>query len=157
MRFAEDVLGCPDQYVNDILSGEFTDVQDGDTVFKGIQLRENDEFQSFVERAFPNYSTTYNFVRQSPINQVEPNFIHTDEMMGDKTVLLYLNKIFPQGDGTTLYDGDNPMFVFYAKYNRMISFDSRIPHSRNIFENYGEGESARLVQVIFMKLNECNP
>ncbi len=153
MNIIEDVLAYPDKYISDILKGEFTDIQDGDTVFNGIQLRDNDEFQSFVERMFPNYSTAYNFVRASPLNQIEPNFIHTDEMMGDKTILLYLNKIFPQGDGTTLYDGENPMCVFHAKYNRMISFDSRIPHSRNIFENYGSGDSARLVQVIFMKKN----
>ncbi len=157
MNIVEEVLAYPDMYVDDILKGEFIDVQDGDTVFRGIQLRENDELQSFVESMFPEYSTSYNFVRSSPLNQVEPNFIHTDEMMGDKTILLYLNKTFPQGDGTTLYAGEDPMCVFHAKYNRMISFDSRIPHSRNIFENYGEGDSARLVQVIFMKLNECNP
>lgn len=150
----DGVINNPDQYVDDILSGEFTDVQDGDNVFKGIQLRSNDELQKFAEQVFPGYKVAYNFVRQSPLNQTEPNFIHTDEMMGDKTILLYLNKTFPEGDGTTLYKGDNPMCVFHAEYNRMISFDSKIPHSRNIYENYGEGESSRLVQVIFMKQDD---
>ena len=150
----DGVINNPDQYVSEILQGEFTDVPDGDNVFKGIQLRSNDELQKFAEQVFPGYKVAYNFVRQSPLNQTEPNFIHTDEMMGDKTILLYLNKTFPEGDGTTLYKGDNPMCVFHAEYNRMISFDSKIPHSRNIYENYGEGESSRLVQVIFMKQDD---
>lgn len=150
----DGVINNPDRYVSEILKGEFTDVPDGDKVFKGIQLRGDDELKVFAEQVFPGYKVTYNFVRQSPLNQTEPNFIHTDEMMGDKTILLYLNKTFPKGDGTTLYKGENPMCVFHAEYNRMISFDSKIPHSRNIYENYGEGESSRLVQVMFMKQDD---
>jgi hypothetical protein len=78
-------------------------------------------------------------------------------MMGDKTVLLYLNKWQPIEDGTTLYkfnkvaDDYLPMCTFYAQYNRLVIFDSSIPHSRNIFENFGEGEYSRLVQVMFLK------
>jgi hypothetical protein len=149
----DGVIEDPDKYVADIIKGGFSDIHDGQNTFKGIQVRKDDEFQSFVENVFSNFFVTYNFVRQSPVNQVEPNFIHTDEMMGDKTILLYLNKIYPKGDGTTLYKNGNPMCVFYSEYNRMVSFDSRIPHSRNIFENFGEGASSRLVQVIFMKEN----
>jgi hypothetical protein len=33
----------------------------------------------------------------------------------------------------------------------MVAFDSDCPHSRNIFENFGEGDEARLVQVIFLE------
>tara|TARA_R110000851_G_scaffold26347_1_gene74833 strand:- start:1767 stop:2234 length:468 start_codon:yes stop_codon:yes gene_type:complete len=147
----DDVIKDPDAYVDDILSRGFTDVPDGDKVFKGIQPRPHDELQSFVMTMFPDYVTTYNFVRQSSLHQVEPNFIHTDEMMGDKTVVLYLNKTFPKQAGTTLYKGETPMCTLYAEYNRMIVFDSRIPHSRNIFENFGEGENSRLAQVMFIK------
>jgi len=40
-------------------------------------------------------SSPYNFIRQSPFRQEEPNFIHTDEMMGDITCILYLNQFHP--------------------------------------------------------------
>jgi len=39
----------------------------------------------------------------------------------------------------------------YSKFNRMIAFNSDSLHSRNLFENFGEGESARLIQVAFLK------
>jgi len=153
----DDFLDNPNQYVFDILKGKFNDVQDGEVLFKGIQVRGMDELQYKIEEAFPNYEVTFNFIRQSPLDQEEPNFIHTDEMMGDKTILLYLNKNHPKSDGTTLYNFNKvaddyvPMCTFYAKYNRLVIFDSPIPHSRNIFENFGEGEYSRLVQVIFLK------
>ena len=85
----DKVIEDPDQYVKDILKLKFQDVQDGDKLFKGIQIRKDDELQAKIEKSYPDYYVTYNFVRQSPLNQIEPNFIHTDEMMGDKTVLLY--------------------------------------------------------------------
>lgn len=147
-----NIIKNPDQYVKDILSNKFVDIKDGDTVFKGIQIRKDDELQKKIEVAFPNYMVTYNFVRQSPLNQKEPNFIHSDEMMGDKTILLYLNKNYPNGAGTTLYHNNIPMCVFYAAYNRMVMFDSIVSHSRNIFQNYGSGNESRLVQVMFIKL-----
>tara|TARA_Y100001970_G_C14111467_1_gene791121 strand:- start:342 stop:809 length:468 start_codon:yes stop_codon:yes gene_type:complete len=147
-----NIIDDPDQYVNNILEGEFIDVQDGDNVFKGIQVRSNDELQQKVEKAFPQYFVTYNFVRQSPVNQKEPNFIHTDEMMGDMTILLYLNKKYPKQAGTTLYQDDKPMCVFHAAYNRMVIFDSKIPHSRNLYKNFGTKKDSRLVQVMFIKL-----
>jgi len=154
----DNFLDEPNKYVIDVLKEKFEDVADGDTLFKGIQLRSMDEMQYKIEKAYPDYMVTYNFIRQSSLNQEEPNFIHTDEMMGDKTILLYLNKHHPVEDGTTLYKfnkvSDNylPMCTFYAQYNRLVVFDSSIPHSRNIFENFGEGEDSRLVQVIFLKL-----
>jgi len=51
-----------------------------------------------------------------------------------------------------MYDSDDkPSCVVYSKYNRMLCFTSQVRHSRNIFENFGEGESSRLIQVIFLK------
>ena len=153
----DNFLEDPNKYVIDVLKNEFEDVKAGDTIFKGIQVRTIDELQYKVEDAFPDYEVTFNFIRQSPLNQKEPNYIHTDEMMGDKTVLLYLNKHHPMEDGTTLYkfnrvaDDYLPMCTFYAQYNRLVIFDSSIPHSRNMYENFGEGEYARLVQVMFLK------
>ena len=61
----------------------------------------------------------------------------------------------PVEDGTTIYDDDkNPLVKVYSNYNRMIAFDSNMLHSRNLFENFGEGQNARLIQVIFLKAKQ---
>jgi hypothetical protein len=149
----DDVLSDPDAYVKEIYCGDFVDVPDGDKTFKNIQPRKDDEFSKIVMEYFGSkFDIAYNFVRMSPYGQEEPNYIHTDEMMGDLTVILYLSKEHPDNDGTTMYDSDEkPSCVVYSKYNRMLSFTSHVRHSRNIFENFGEGQSSRLIQVIFLK------
>lgn len=149
----DDVLSDPDAYVKEIYCGEFVDVPDGDKTFKNIQPRKDDEFSKIVMDYFGSkFDIAYNFVRMSPYGQEEPNYIHSDEMMGDLTVILYLSKEHPDNDGTTMYDSDEkPSCVVYSKYNRMLSFTSHVRHSRNIFENFGEGQSSRLIQVIFLK------
>jgi hypothetical protein len=128
-------------------------VADGEYTFRNIQPRDsNDEFALYVTNLFLGYRVGLNFIRKSPLNQEEPNFIHTDEMMGDITCILYLNEDAPDEDGTTIYDNDKkPFITMYSKYNRMIAFNADAPHSRNIFDNFGEAESARLVQIIFLK------
>jgi len=148
----DNIIKNPDIYVKEVLDKEFIDIEDGTHgVFKGIQPRKNDELEGFVLKLFPNYSVGYNFVRQSPCRQVEPNFIHSDEMMGDKTVLLYLNKEYPSNAGTTIYNEDvSPSCVIYMKYNRLVVFDSYHKHSRNLKDNFGKGEDSRLVQVMFL-------
>ena len=40
-----DIIKSPDLYVKEILRGSFIDIEDGDNVFRGIQVRENDELQ----------------------------------------------------------------------------------------------------------------
>ena len=65
-----------------------------------------------------------------------------------------LNKIYPKEAGTTLYENNKPMCTIYASFNRMIVFDSTLPHSRNMFDNFGEDIHSRLVQVIFIKKDE---
>jgi len=151
----DDVIKEPKVYVRDIFDIGFQDITLGEQTFKNIQPRDNnDEFAKAVKFAFPEYKVAYNFVRKSPFNQAEPNFIHTDEMMGDITVILYLNKLSPDEDGTIIYDNDHkPLCRLYSKFNRMVAFLSRMPHSRSIFENFGDGEEARLIQVIFLKAN----
>lgn len=148
----DDVIINPEKYIDDILSGSFCDVPDGEKVFKNIQPRDHDEFYYYILAMFPDYKVSYNFVRMSPHNQEEPNFIHRDDMMGDLTCILYLNKQRPASDGTTIYDeNENPLCVVYSKMNRMFVFDSKYLHSRNIYENFGEGRYSRLIQVIFLK------
>jgi len=149
----DDVIKDPKDYVSDIYNHEFQDLADGDDIFRNIQSRDNyDEFARYVTELFNGYKVNVNFIRKSPLNQVEPNFIHTDEMMGDITCILYLNEDAPENDGTTIYDENNEALIsIYSKFNRMIAFDSDAPHSRNILENFGQDKSARLVQVIFLK------
>lgn len=149
----DNIIKDPLSYVSDIHLHGFQDVADGEYTFKNIQPRDkNDEFAQYVTNLFVGYKVDLNFVRKSPLNQEEPNFVHTDEMMGDITCLLYLNEQAPDDDGTTIYDENKkPLLTMYSKFNRMIAFTSNAPHSRNLFDNFGEAQTARLVQVIFLK------
>lgn len=150
----DNIIKDPLSYVSDIHLHGFQDVADGDNIFRNIQPRDsNDEFAEYVNSIFgSSYKVNLNFVRKSPLNQEEPNFVHTDEMMGDITCLLYLNEQAPEDDGTTIYDEDKkPLLTMYSKFNRMIAFSADAPHSRNLFKNFGEGLNARLIQVIFLK------
>ena len=121
-------------------------------MFKKIQQRGEDALYSLVSHFMPEYEIVMNFVRKSPLGQKEPNFIHTDEMHGDKTLIYYLNQTYPEGYGTTIYDNnDIPILIHRAQFNSLFMFDSGYKHSRNIEENFGEGEDARMVQVMFLK------
>jgi len=154
LMVSDNVLQNPHEYVSDILKNEFVDIYDGVNTFQNIQPRDHsDEFtQMVIDFIGSNYEVSWNFIRKSPKGQKEPNFIHTDEMMGDITAILYLSRQHPEEDGTTIYGEDGkPSCVIYSKFNRMLIFDSKLPHSRNIFENFGQDDSSRLVQVVFLK------
>ena len=147
----ENVISNPDSYVEEILNSGFYDLDDGENLFKNVCQKEQDEFYEFLLKNIPNYKVVLNFVRQSSLDQKEPNYIHTDEMMGDLTAILYLNKKHPTRYGTTLYDGDNnKIFICKAKYNSLFIFPSSVKHSRNILNNFGKGNNSRLVQVAFL-------
>ena len=104
-------------------------------------------------QVFPEYEITLNFVRKSTLKKV--GFIHTDDMHGDRTVILYLNKNYPEGYGTTLYDeNETPVLINRAQYNSAFIFESRIKHSRNIKTNFGSDSDARMVQVMFLKAKD---
>jgi hypothetical protein len=148
----DNFLPNADHHLKNVLSGQFYDVADGDKVFKGIQPRDGDEVAQLLLNMYPDYEIAHNFIRLSPYGQIEPNFIHTDEMMGDLTAILYLTKKPPKDDGTTLYDESyNKILITNAKFNRLFVFDSTILHSRNIFDNYGQGEYSRIIQVAFLR------
>jgi hypothetical protein len=149
----DHVIKDPKKYVSDILNEGFKYIEDGRNTFKGIQLRDaNDEFGEICTKLFPGYYVNYNFVRRSPLWQSEPNYIHTDEMMGDITCILYLNEQHPYDDGTIIYDeNDNRVMMFHSRFNRMMTFNSEVKHSRSIYENFGDGDNARLIQVVFLK------
>ena len=150
--FFDDVLRNPDEYVDDILDNGFIDFNDGHQVFKRVMPRGLDEFTSFLLENYPDYEVALSFARQSPEGQEEPNYIHTDEMMGDLTAVLYLNKEHPIQYGTTIYDDDdNILYINHARYNSCFVFSSNLPHSRNLENNFGDGDDSRLVQVVFLK------
>jgi hypothetical protein len=158
----EDVIKDPEKYVSEILKGSFEDVEAYNDkaekiIFKNLQIRGGDEFADFLNKHLPNFEIKYNFVRQSPFKQKEPNFIHKDDMMGDVTCLLYLNNSHPKDYGTTIYDDSKKKtFTYYAKYNSLLIFDSQLNHSRNIEKNFGAEDKSRLVQVAFLKYKNGN-
>jgi hypothetical protein len=141
-----DFLSDVDTHIDNIFSNDFIDIEG----FKGIQLRE-DIVGDTILSLFPDYEIAYNFARLSPEGQVEPNYIHSDEMMGELTCVLYLSKEHPEYDGTTFLDKNNDtQLVVRSKCNRMIIFPSVISHCRNIFSNFGSGKKSRLIQVLFL-------
>ncbi len=147
-----DVLEDPDEYVSSILEKEFFDFFDGVSTFKNVLKLESDYVTDTIEDIL-DLDLVLSFARQSPENQNEPNFIHTDDMHGQYTGILYLNKVHPSEYGTTLYDEDeNPSLIYRAKYNSLFLFPSNTKHSRNMLENFGEGDGSRLVQVMFFSL-----
>ena len=152
IKIYENVISNPDIYVEEILKKGFYNLPDGDNLFKNVSQKYEDEFYKFLFKNIDNYKVVLNFVRQSPLGQKEPNYIHTDDMMGDLTAILYLNKKYPTGYGTTLYDKDNnEVLICKAKYNSLFIFPSHVKHSRNSLHNFGDGDDARLVQVCFLK------
>lgn len=146
-----DAISDPESHVLEIKEEGFVDVQLGKDLFKNVQAKETDKMSMFLNEKYPLYSVALNFARKSPLNQIEPNYIHTDEMMGDLTAVLYLNKNPDSRDGTTIYLGEEGKRVIKSKFNKMVVFPSHLEHSRNILENYGEGDDARLIQVVFLK------
>tara|TARA_R110001592_G_scaffold38717_2_gene127618 strand:+ start:1676 stop:2143 length:468 start_codon:yes stop_codon:yes gene_type:complete len=147
----EDVITNVDSYVEDIHNYGFEDVQLEEGLFKNIQVRPEDDLVEILKGYYPIHKAVLNFVRRSPKNQVEPNWIHTDDMMGDLTAILYLSKNHPEEDGTTLYYKGFKSCILRSRYNRLIVFPSHLYHSRNIFDNFGFADEARLIQVCFLK------
>jgi len=150
--FLTNVYNKPDEYVSSLKKKGFVDFNDGVSTFKNVQKLEADDLIKSIEKLL-DAELVLSFARMSPLGQEEPNFIHKDDMHGDYTAILYLNKTYPTGYGTTLYDeDDNEILVCKAKYNSLFIFPSNIKHSRNCLHNFGEGDEARLVQVMFLKL-----
>lgn len=149
----DNFLDDPELHLQDIFDHDFIDVPSDVGTFKNIQDRQSDIVSDAVLKLMPSHDVAYNFVRKSPLDQDEPTYIHSDEIMGDLTCLLYLSKSHPKDDGTTIYEDDEltKTMEFRSKFNRMIIFDAKLFHSRNILSNFGVNKSARLIQVIFLK------
>lgn len=169
VRVFDNVLSKPADYRLVALRREFRSIPVGGDVFHGISLAYGSELQRRIGEFVPGGKPTLSFFRQSPEGQVEPNYIHTDEAMGDWTAILYLNPTPAAGDGTSFWvDGatgatrgsvvgeagkDLARWTLAARvpaaFNRMVVFDGALFHSRSIEENYGQGDDARLIQVVF--------
>jgi Family of unknown function (DUF6445) len=174
----DDVLADPMAYRAAVLARPFGTVPFGPEItFHGIQVAEDPTFLIWIGQQFPALVPTLSFFRQSPRGQVEPNYVHTDRDMGDWTAILYLVPNPPFGDGTEFWkhratgadrslaiDAESQLDEQHAwadpaqwelllhvpaKFGRALLFPSNQFHSRAIPENYGTGEDARLIQVVF--------
>lgn len=175
IHIIEDVLPDPVGYRERMLRSSFETMNFGEAgVFHGIAR--SDELgtvlPALITQRLPQLISKLTFLRKSPYGQVEPNFIHTDSGMGDWTGILYLNEKPAAGDGTDFWRHWDTGFVepnggdektadwkdsakwnrwhhVEAKFNRLLLFKAPLFHSRAIFENYGSGDDARLIQVVF--------
>jgi hypothetical protein len=151
----DDVIQEPDTYRQKALASQFGSVSFGEVTFHGVAPAPDDEMGSWFAQRFPMYEATVTFLRKSPLGQAEPNFIHSDEEMGDVTAILYLNPNPPKEDGTVFWKRHKNAWESTekvdAKFNRAVVFDAPLYHSRAIERNYGSGNEARLIQVLFAK------
>lgn len=174
----DGVLADPEAYRSTALRSGFQSVPIGPAVFHGIGFALPDaSLPAWILERYPHLTPTLSFFRQSPEGQAEPNFIHTDLDMGEWTGILYLTPEPPAGDGTAFWrhratgaigsvaDTDEARLdewmdwrqhdkwerwqTVEAAFNRLLLFPARYFHSRAIAENYGAGDAARLIQIVF--------
>ena len=167
---SDGLLADPDQYRADALARPVITVPDSDQSFRGIAVLDVtiDPVSRLIADRWPTLRPHLTFLRKSPQGQIEPNFIHTDDGMGEWTGILYLNPVSADGDGTDFWrfretgeiagsswrahSHDLPRWERWrhltASFNRLILFDARLFHSRAIYDNYGNGDEARLIQVV---------
>lgn len=154
IRVIDDVLADPHAYRKTALSQDFRDVTIGPDTFRGIALASEDGVARVAAEAV-HADPVLSFFRKSPQGQTEPNYVHSDEGMGAFTGIYYMNPEPPDGDGTTFWEKNAdewwPKQHVPARFNRLLVFSAEIPHSRALFDNYGEGDDARLIQVVFLR------
>ncbi len=173
-----DVLPDPMAYRDEALRQTFGDVRTSpDVVFHGIGTVVPATVPDWLFARHPTLQPTLSFFRQSPLWQQEPNYIHTDRDMGDWTAILYLNPNPPPNDGTAFfrhkptgsthstssteaefleewqYWRDPEQWEIWYQvegaFNRLVLFSAELFHARGLPDNYGTGEDARLIQLIF--------
>ena len=177
IRVHDDLLADPVAYRDALLSLDYRSIAIGPVTFHGIAECRDEGVPHWIAHRYSEARPGVTFVRRSPQGQAEPNFIHTDRDMGDWTGIFYLNPDPPAGDGTrfwrhrrtgatasTARTADEcqaewhswrddaqwePWHTVPARFNRLIVFPAPLFHSRAIPDNYGAGDQARLIQVVF--------
>lgn len=154
IRIVDDALADPMAYLSDVKRLPFRNVTLGPDTFRGIALARRPDVARVAE-AETNTSAVLSFFRRSPLGQVEPNYVHSDDAMGAFTGIYYMNPEPPDGDGTAFWEREGSGWKRVrrvpAKFNRLLVFSAGLHHSRALFDNYGEGDGARLIQVIFLR------
>lgn len=178
IRVLDNVLPEPDTYRSAALLCDFHDIPAGPITFHGMAEIGQSPLSVMLREQF-GLETTWSGFRLSPEGQEEPNFIHTDQDMGEWTAILYLHPEPPTGDGTCFWrskqtgeiqsvttdpqarygewvrwrqlDQWEPWHTVPSRFNRLLLFPANYYHSRAIFENWGAGDDARLIQLCFGK------
>ena len=154
MQILDDVLADPMAYLAGVRRLPFRDLTFGRDTFCGIAMAHRRDVAAVAETR-TGAQAVLSFFRRSPAGQPEPNFIHSDEAMGRFTGILYLNPDPADGDGTAFWEREGAGWkmsrLVPAKFNRMVIFDAALQHSRALFDNYGGGDGARLIQVTFLR------
>lgn len=176
-RVIDGALEHPELFRAAVLAQPIQTVDFGEgQAFHGIHIPPAALVQELIDSMAvhaPNARLRVTFARQSPLGQVEPNFVHSDAAEADLTGILYLNPTPLEGDGTRFWrrkasgavrgpwdadcqadSHDRDAWECWrhveAAFNRLVLFRSDYYHSRAIVDNYGAGDDARLIQVIFM-------
>ena len=175
----DNVLPDPEGYRALALAHAFQTFEIGGDQWHGFAACCQTDIVDWLRDVRPDLTATLSFLRHSPQGQQEPNFVHTDRGMGDWTALYYLNPSPPEGDGTDFWQHgwsgvtesyadsdvamaqeeaawrDTPQWSLRqhvkARFNRVVLFPAGYFHSRSLYDNYGQGETARLVQTVFSK------
>jgi hypothetical protein len=147
----EPVIENIDAYKQMILSNEFATWDFGyGQSFHNIAKLEPTLFSTYLEGFLPAYTEVAHFARKSPEGQLEPNYIHSDEAHADLTALLFLSD--HPDCGTRLYSDDGkPIVTIHMNKGTGFVFSSSVKHSRLLENNFGDGDEARLVEVVFLK------
>ncbi len=176
IRVIDAAVPDPLTYRAAALSQSFGDIEAGPITFHGMASIGPSPLSQWLEDTY-GLLTTYSAFRLSPEGQEEPNYIHTDQDMGEWTGILYLNPEPPSADGTTFWkDLTNgaiqstastpedqtaewlrwrdrsqwePWHTVNAAFNRLLLFPSPYFHSRALYDNWGDGSDARLIQLLF--------
>lgn len=155
IKVLDDVLPDPMAYRMEALAQEFGDVTFGTDTFRGISACRRPDVTAAAAEAIPDAEPVLTFFRKSPQGQHEPNYVHSDEMMGRWTGIYYMNPDPPEGDGTSFWEPAGNGWVEVrrvpARFNRLLLFSAELKHSRSIYDNYGDGDGARLIQVVFLR------
>lgn len=174
VRVFSNVIENPADYRQRALSLPFESLTfEGQETYHGIAVAAHiPDIPEWIAARFPSLKPNVTFFRRSPFGQIEPAYIHSDADMGDWTGILYLNENPPEHDGTLFWrhkktgrteigDGFTGSGEFQqidrwaqwkhiqARFNQLVLFPSRYFHSRALFKNHGDGDAARLIQVVF--------